>query len=111
MNNNRDGAMRHTINPSNLNYYPNRKSTLPPATAAEGAYVEYPEKIVAMKRRLQSVKFSEHFSHAQLFWNSMSEIEKAHIIAALGFELGHCDDPVVYERMVSRFCDISLDLA
>lgn len=41
----------------------------------------------------------------------MSEIEKAHIIAALGFELDHCDDSVVYNRMVERLCDISLDLA
>jgi catalase len=41
----------------------------------------------------------------------MSEIEKAHIIAALGFELDHCDDPAVYECMVARLCDISLELA
>lgn len=64
-----------------------------------------------MKQRLHSTKFSEHFSQAQLFWNSLSEIERTHIIAALGFELDHCDDPIVYNRMVERLCDISLDLA
>lgn len=64
-----------------------------------------------MKQRLHSVKFSEHYSQAQLFWNSMSEIEKAHIVAALGFELDHCGDPIVYERMVTRLTDISLELA
>jgi catalase len=64
-----------------------------------------------MKQRLHSVKFSEHFNQAQLFWNSVSEVEKLHIIAALGFELDHCDDSIVYERMVTRLCDISLGLA
>lgn len=111
MNTNRDGAMRHTITAGKMNYFPNRKSALPAASAAEGAYYEYPEKVVAMKQRLHSVKFSEHFSQAQLFWNSMSQVEKNHIINALGFEFDHCDDPVVYERMVTRLTDISLDLA
>lgn len=41
----------------------------------------------------------------------MSPHEKAHIINALGFELDHCDDPIVYDRMVERLCDIDLDLA
>jgi len=41
----------------------------------------------------------------------MSPIEKAHIINALGFELDHCDEPIVYNRMVERLCDIDLGLA
>jgi len=41
----------------------------------------------------------------------MSEIEKNHIVAALGFELDRCDEPIVYERMVERLCDIDLGLA
>ncbi|PMD47036.1 catalase-domain-containing protein [Hyaloscypha variabilis F] len=111
MNNHRDGQLRHKITKGSINYWPNRKSIIPPSKPEEGGYLDYPEKVVAMKQRLHSVKFSEHFSQAQLFWNSMSEIEKSHIIAALGFELDHCDDPVVYERMVTRLCDISLELA
>lgn len=103
--------MRHKITPGKINYWPNRHSIIPPATASQGAYIDYPEKVVAMKQRLHSTKFSEHFSQAQLFWNSLSEIERTHIIAALGFELDHCDDPIVYNRMVERLCDISLDLA
>ena len=41
----------------------------------------------------------------------MSNIEKSHITAALSFELDHCDEPIVYERMISRLTDISLELA
>ncbi|KAI9733207.1 MAG: catalase A [Claussenomyces sp. TS43310] len=111
MNHHRDGALRHTITPGKINYWPNRHSVAKPATLQEGGYFEYPEKIVAMKQRLHSVKFGEHFAQAQLFYNSMADYEKSHIINALGFELDHCDDPIVYERMVERLCDIDLDLA
>jgi len=82
----------------------------PPAEPNE-AYYEYPEKIVAMKQRLHSKKFAEHFSQAQVFWNSMTPIEQAHIIDALCFELAKCDDPIVPERMVARLTEIALPLA
>lgn len=111
MNHHRDGQLRHKITPGKINYFPNRHSVAPPATLEEGGYFEYPEKVVAMKQRLHSAKFSEHFAQAQLFWNSLADFEKSHLIAALGFELDHCDDPIVYERMVQRLCDIDIELA
>jgi catalase len=111
MNFNRDGAMRHTITRGTVNYWPNRFSACPPATHEEGAYVEYAEKIAGMKARMRSDKFKDHFSQAQLFWNSMSPIEKQHIVRAFSFELDHCEDPVVYSRMVQRLADIDLTLA
>ncbi|TVY89553.1 Catalase [Lachnellula willkommii] len=111
MNNHRDGQLRHKITKGKINYWPNRESAVQPASQAEGAYIDYPEKVVAIKQRLHSVKFSEHFNQAQLFWNSMSPHEQSHIINALGFEFDHCDDPVVYNRMVERLCDIDMDLA
>ena len=111
MNQNRDGAMRHSITKGTVNYWPNRFEATKPATAEEGGYVDYPQKVAGMKARLRSKKFSEHYSQAQLFYNSMSEHEKMHIMNALSFELDHCDDPVVYKRMVERLCEIDLDLA
>ena len=111
MNFNRDGAMRHTITRGTVNYWPNRFEHVPPATHAEGGYVEYAEKVAGIKVRARSEKFKEHFSQAQLFWNSMSPVEKQHIVNALCFELDHCEDPVVYGRMVQRCADIDLGLA
>jgi len=66
MNNNRDGAMRHTIQRGTINYWPNRKSALPPAKPEEGGYLDYPEKIAGIKARLRSKKFKEHFNQAQV---------------------------------------------
>ena len=34
-----------------------------------------------------------------------------HLISALAFELDHCDEPVVDNRMTERLCDIDLELA
>ncbi|KAF2112132.1 catalase-like domain-containing protein [Lophiotrema nucula] len=111
MNHNRDGAMRHTITKGSVNYWPNRFEAVKPATVQEGGYLDYPEKVAGIKARTKAPKFREHFNQAQLFYNSMSEPEKHHIIAALGFELDHCDDPVVYTRMCERLCEIDLSLA
>jgi catalase len=111
MNHHRDGKMRHKITPGKINYWPNRNGIVPPATAQEGSYIDYPEKIVAMKQRLNSAKFGEHYTQAQMFYNSMSPVEKEHIASALSFELDHCDDTVVYGRMVERLCDVDLSLA
>lgn len=111
MNNNRDGAMRHTITKGTVNYWPNRYEAAPPAKREEGPYLDYPEKVMGMKKRLRSKKFAEHFNQAQLFYNSLSEPEKQHVQFALAFELDHCEDPVVYERMSQRLADIDLSLA
>ena len=110
LNQNRDGQGQHKIHAGKVNYWPNRFDSIKPATKAEGAYINWPEKVAGMKQRLKSKKFRDHFSQAQLFWNSQTPPKKAHIIAALGFELDHCDDAVVYNCMVDRLCDIDLEL-
>lgn len=110
MNNNRDGQLRHTITKGTVNYWPNRFEATPPAKKEE-AYVDYAEKVAGMKQRLRSKKFREHFNQAQLFYNSMSAPEKSHMAAAFSFELDHCLDPIVYERMSQRLADIDLGLA
>ena len=111
LNHNRDGAMRHTINRGTVNYWPNRFSAVPPAKPEEGGYEDYPQKVEGIKTRMRSKKFRDHFSQAQLFYNSMSAIEKKHMAAALSFELDHCDDPLVYERVAERLANIDLGLA
>ena len=111
MNQNRDGQGRHRITAGSINYWPNRKEAVPPAKPSEGGYVDYAEKVAGMKVRLKSKKFRDHISQAQMFWNSQTPPERTHIIAAFGFELDHCDDPVVYNRIVERLCDIDIELA
>lgn len=111
MNFNRDGQGRHTITKGTVNYWPNRFEARPPAATNEGAYTEPPFPVQGNKTRTKSAKFREHYNQAQLFYNSLSEPEKAHVTAAFAFELDHCEDPVVYERMSQRLAEIDLELA
>jgi catalase len=111
MNFNRDGAMRHTITKGKANYWPNRFEAAPPAKESEGAYIDFPAKVAGIKARTQSKKFREHKNQAELFYNSLSEPEKMHAMNAFAFELDHCDDPLVYNRMCERICEIDLELA
>ncbi|KAI0914458.1 catalase [Ustulina deusta] len=111
MNFNRDGQGRHTITKGTVNYWPNRFEVRPPATLQEGAYQDPPQSVQGIKVRTKSAKFREHFNQAQLFYNSLTPPEKKHAAAAFAFELDHCDDPIVYERMSQRLADIDLELA
>ncbi|KAI0374468.1 catalase [Pilatotrama ljubarskyi] len=110
LNHHRDGAMQHRIT-KDLNYWPNRRSLAPPVQPADGGYVEYPQKIQAIKQRLRSAKFQEHYKQAQLFYNSLTDFEKAHLVSAMSFELSHCDDPVVYQTYTKLLNNIDFNLA
>lgn len=112
MNHNRDGAMRHRITQGTVNYWPNRFEAAPPASAEEGGFVSPAKRLTGLKQRNVSAKFREHHNQAQLFFNSMSEHEKLHMVKAFSFELDHCDDPTVYERMAGRrLAELDLGLA
>ncbi|CAJ2505891.1 Uu.00g000210.m01.CDS01 [Anthostomella pinea] len=111
MNFNRDGQGRHTITKGTVNYWPNRFEARPPAKKEEGAYPEPPVPVAGVKVRTKSAKFREHYNQAQLFYNSMSPPEKNHMAAAFAFELDHCEDPIVYERMSERLAEIDIELA
>ena len=93
-NNQREGYHRMTINKGKVSYFPNSiGGNLPrPASAEEGGYVHYMEKVEGKKIRARSEKFKDFFSQAKLFWNSMSEPEKKHIIKAFHFEVGKVND-------------------
>ncbi|KAH8673356.1 catalase [Xylariales sp. PMI_506] len=111
MNFNRDGQGRHRISKGTVNYWPNRFGIQPPAKPEEGAYPDFAQRVAGIKARAAGPKFKEHFNQAQLFLNSLSPPERAHLMSAFAFELDHCDDPIVYERMSLRLADIDLDLA
>lgn len=111
MNHNRDGAMRHKITQGTVNYWPNRFDACPPTSTEDGGFTSSSAKVPSRKARTVSPKFREHINQAQLFYNSLSPYEQHHVCKALTFELDHCDDPTVYNRLVSRLTEIDLPLA
>ena len=112
-NNQRDGHMRHTINTGRVNYEPNTLGGGCPfqATAKEGGFTSFPERIDSIKIRTRSKSFFDHFSQAKLFFNSQSDAEKNHLTDALCFELGKVETIAIKERMVKMLTFIDKDLA
>ena len=112
-NNQQDGRMQMEVKTSRVNYSPNSLGDNRPAVSseAEGAFVHYPERVEGHKIRERSPSFQEHFSQATLFWNSLSIVEKDHLVAAAHFELGKVGDQGVRERMVDRFNHVDHELA
>ncbi|KAA8910803.1 catalase-like domain-containing protein [Sphaerosporella brunnea] len=113
MNFHRDGQLNHRIHKGTVNYWPNRFENTPHArhTGDTDAYREFSQNVAGIKERLNAPKFKEHFNQAQLFYNSLSPVEKIHMQAAFAFELDHCDDPIVYKRVCERIAEIDLPLA
>ncbi len=111
-NNQRDGHMRQTINVGKTSYNPNSLGANDPqqVKAADGGFVSYHERVDARKVRARSKSFFDHYSQAQLFFNSQSAPEQAHIINALSFELGKVKTPAIKERMLAILSNINMEL-
>lgn len=109
----RDGYHRQAINKGAVSYTPNSLAGGDPkATSAEqGGFVSYTEKMEGMKNRMRSKSFSDHFSQATMFWNSMSAPEKQHILKAFQFELGKVGYPEIRARMVEMLTNVDSELA
>jgi len=112
-NDQRDGYHRQTINKGRVNYFPNSLGgNFPrPAPSEEHGFVSFAEKIEGMKIRNRSDKFRDFFSQATLFWNSMSEPEKRHIVQAFHFEIGKVENMEVRQRMVELLNNVDHGLA
>lgn len=112
-NNQRDAHMRYTINKGRVSYYPNGlDGNMPGETGPNaGAYRSYPEQLSGQKVRVRSESFNDHYGQARLFWNSMTPVEKEHIVKAQQFELSKCDTRDVRLRMLSQLEKINDVLA
>ncbi|WP_024904967.1 catalase HPII [Robbsia andropogonis] len=115
VNNQRDAMHRQVIHRGQTSYEPNSisggwpKET--PAAARDGGFETYPERIDAAKIRERSTSFGDHYSQATLFWNSMSDPEKDHIVASYQFELSKVEREYIRQRMVDNLANVDPDLA
>ncbi|NLY47056.1 MAG: catalase, partial [Tissierella sp.] len=112
-NNQRDGYHRQMINIGKVSYHRNSlaNDTPTPISEDEGGYRHYQEKVDGRKIQARSDSFKDHFSQATMFWNSMSEPEKEHIVGAFSFEVGKVKSKYVKQQVVEMFSNVSVDLA
>lgn len=112
-NNQRDGFMRQTVNKGKTSYFPNTLGggSPHPATHEEGGFMHYPHGVSGPKSRARSITFKDFFTQATMFYNSMSKIEKKHIIEAFHFELGKVKSMDVRKNMVAMLSNVDIELA
>ena len=107
----RDGFQRHTVNVGPVNYQPNSRGNGCPMQNGGSGFVTYPAPVSGRKVRERSESFNDHFTQATLFWNSMSDPEKEHIVDAFRFELGKVETRHIRERMIDILLHVDESLA
>lgn len=112
-NNQRDGVMQTNIYTSKVNYSPNSLGGGCPMMSPEtmGGFVHYAEKVEGHVIRERSKSFADHFSQATLFLNSLSEVEREHVVKAAHFELGKVQAKEVKVRVLDLFNQIDHEFA
>ena len=106
-----DGHMAMASKKNRTRYHPNRHDALPLTAPKAGGFHSYAEAMSGIKERMHGPKFNEFVNQAQLFYNSMSEAEKQHIVSAAQFELSKCFEPEVQQAAVERFNLVNHDFA
>ncbi|GGZ69188.1 catalase [Streptomyces bluensis] len=110
--NQRDGYHQSALH-SGTNYFPNSLGGGCPAHAGVdgSAYTHYAERVDGATIRRRSASFQDHYSQAAMFWNSMADWEKRHIVEAFRFELGKVNARTVRSRTVEELAKVDPELA
>ena len=110
-NNQRDGIHRQAVHRGRVAYEPNSLGGGCPFQAASAGFVSFPQPVQGDKLRGKPEKFADHYTQARLFYDSQSDVEKAHIVGGFRFELSKLTVPAIRERMVSSLVNVSTELA
>lgn len=110
-NNQRDGLHRQAIPRGRVAYEPNSLGGGCPFQAGAAGFTSFPQPTEGDKVRGKPAKFADHYTQATLFYESQTEVEKAHIVAAFRFELSRVTVPAIRERMLASLVNVSADMA
>ncbi|HUP97379.1 MAG TPA: catalase [Usitatibacter sp.] len=111
-NNQRDGFHRQAINRGRVAYEPNSLAGgCPFQHGAARGFTSFPDPTPEDKVRGKPEKFADHYTQATLFFNSQSDVEKAHIVRAFRFELTKVQVPAIRERVLAQLANVDMGLA
>ena len=105
----RDGFHQQGVHADVAPYRPNSLDGGCPFTAGAdtGAFIEVPATVAAsVKTRSAPASYDDHFSQTRMFWQSMSPVEKDHIVQAYTFELGKVYEQAIKERQLLALAEI-----
>ena len=107
----RDGHMTMRVPTGRFNYEPNSASAGTPRENPRAGYTTFAEKVAGPKIRHRSETFADHFSQARQFFDSQTEPEQNHIVAALTFELSKVESPEIRNAMLGQLANIRTELS
>jgi catalase len=107
----RDGFGQQAVAEGIAPYNPNSLGGGCPFPAGGAGYVAVPRQVSGERMRIRAKSFSDHYSQATLFWESMTVPEREHIISAFSFELGKCLSEEIKDRMMANLANVDATLA
>ncbi len=111
-NNQRDGMHRMSVDEGTTAYFRNALQHGQPHLAARGQGLgDNESEVSGAVTRDRANSFLDFYTQPSLFFNSMSDHEKGHIIDALRFELGKCKNMNVRQAAVDLLAKIDGSLA
>lgn len=105
-----DGHMAMRNPAGRANYQPNSWGEGPRESPDKG-FRSFPAEEAGPKQRIRAESFADHYSQARQFYISQTPVERAHIAAALTFELSKVETPSIRRRMVAHLLNIDDGLA
>ena len=108
----RDGMHQTAIHTGLAPYHPNSIDGDEPFLADDqhGGYVQSPRLIEGTAVRAQPASFDDHFSQPAMFYQSLTTLEKAHVVEAFTFELGKVYEQAIKERQLQVLANVDTDL-
>lgn len=112
-NNQRRGQDRYRIDVDRVWYHKNSMADNTPYTTPpeEGGYEHYPEKVEGRKIRARSESFKDYYTQPRIFWNSMTAVEKQHLIESLSYQLGRVKRKYVRQQAVDMLVNVDREMA
>ncbi|MDA8744308.1 catalase [Rubripirellula amarantea] len=106
----RDGHMQMEVPTGNVANEPNSLDSGSPRECPITGFGSFPAKESGEKLRIRPESFADHYTQARLFWVSMTEPEKRHIVGGFAFELGKCDELKIRKRMLGHLSNVDQEL-
>ncbi len=108
----RDGMHQTAVHEGVAPYQPNSlDGGVPFVTGTSGTgFIEAPQPVTGVKERTAPASFDDHFSQPRLFWLSMSDVEKQHLVEAFVFELSKCYEKPIRQRELAVLANVDPDL-
>ena len=111
----RDGQMQMAVPRGRANYEPNSLAEAGedggPREDPVGGFRSFQAPVEQAKVRLRAETFADHFSQARMFFRSQTEIEQAHLVGALVFELSKVTLEHVRLRVLANLRNVDETLA